>query len=40
EGFNNRVKVLKRRCYGIFNVDHIFQRLSLDINGYEWFPAS
>ena len=35
EGFNNRVKVLKRRCYGIFNVDRIFQRLTLDINGYE-----
>ncbi|MBE9069717.1 transposase [Leptolyngbya cf. ectocarpi LEGE 11479] len=39
EGFNNRVKVLKRRCYGIFDVDHIFKRLSLDINDYEWFPA-
>ena len=37
EGFNNRVKVLKRRCYGIFNVDEIFQRLTLDINGYENF---
>jgi transposase len=35
EGFNNRVKVLKRRCYGIFNVSQIFQRLTLDINGYE-----
>lgn len=35
EGFNNRVKVLKRRSYGIFNVEHIFQRLNLDINGYE-----
>ena len=37
EGFNNRVKVLKRRCYGIFDVAHIFQRLTLDINGYEKF---
>ena len=37
EGFNNRVKVLKRRCYGIFDVDRIFQRLTLDINGYQWF---
>ena len=37
EGFNNRVKVLKRRCYGIFDVDRIFQRLTLDINGYERF---
>lgn len=37
EGFNNRVKVLKRRCYGIFNVGRIFQRLTLDITGYEIF---
>lgn len=37
EGFNNRVKVLKRRCYGIFDVDHLFQRLTLDIHGYERF---
>ncbi|OQX23987.1 MAG: hypothetical protein BWK80_23195 [Desulfobacteraceae bacterium IS3] len=22
EGFNNRIKVIKRRCYGIFNVRH------------------
>ncbi len=37
EGFNNRVKVLKRRCYGIFDVGQIFQRLTLDINGSERF---
>jgi transposase len=37
EGFNNRVKVLKRRCYGIFDVSRIFQRLTLDLNGYEQF---
>ena len=37
EGFNNRAKLLKRQCYGIFNVDRIFQRLTLDINGYERF---
>lgn len=40
EGFNNRVKVLKRRCYGIFDVDQIFQRLTLDINGYERFDLT
>ena len=40
EGFNNRVKVLKRRCYGIFDVDHLFQRLTLDIHGYERFSLS
>jgi transposase len=37
EGLNNRVKVLKRRCYGIFDVGQIFQWLTLDINGYERF---
>ena len=40
EGFNNRIKVLKRRCYGIFNVKRIFQRLTLDVNGYERFPSA
>lgn len=37
EGFNNRIKVLKRRCYGIFKVGRIFQRLYLDVEGYELF---
>jgi transposase len=37
EGFNNRVKVLKRRCYGIFNVGSLFQRLTLDSHGYQLF---
>ena len=37
EGFNNRVKVLKRRCYGIFDVERLFQRLTLDIHGYQRF---
>lgn len=34
EGFNNKVKVLKRRCYGIFNLQHLFQRIFLDFSGY------
>ena len=34
EGFNNKIKVLKRRCYGLFNLDHIFQRIFLDLEGY------
>ena len=33
EGFNNKVKVLKRRCYGIFNLKHLFQRIFLDFSG-------
>jgi transposase len=37
EGLNNKIKVLKRRCYGIFNLDHLFQRLFLDLEGYALF---
>lgn len=34
EGLNNKIKVMKRRCYGIFNLTHLFQRISLDLAGY------
>ena len=34
EGLNNKIKVIKRRCYGIFRLDHLFQRITLDIQGY------
>ncbi len=37
EGFDNKVKVLKRRCYGITNLTHLFQRLYLDLEGYRLF---
>jgi transposase len=37
EGFNHKAKVLKRRCYGIFNLTHLFQRLFLDLEGYRFF---
>ena len=37
EGLNNKVKVIKRRCYGIRKVDTLFQRLWLDLKGYAWF---
>lgn len=37
EGFNNKIKVLKRRCYGITNLAHFFQRIYLDIEGYRLF---
>ena len=40
EGFNNKVKVLKRRCYGIFNLHHLFQRIYLDLHGYRLFAAT
>ncbi|MFO1434194.1 MAG: ISL3 family transposase [Candidatus Competibacteraceae bacterium] len=37
EGLNNKIKVIKRRCYGIFKVSHLFQRLFIDLAGYEQF---
>jgi transposase len=37
EGLNNKIKTLKRRCYGIHNVSHLFQRLYLDLEGYRRF---
>ena len=37
EGLNNKLKVLKRRCYGLFNLDHLFQRIFLDLEGYRQF---
>ena len=37
EGFNNKVKVLKRRCYGIFDENCLFRRLFLDCYGYALF---
>lgn len=42
EGFNNKVKVLKRRAYGLSNLQHLFQRIYLDLQGYRLFarPAT
>ena len=42
EGFNNKVKVLKRRAYGLYNLKHLFQRIYLDMQGYQLFaqPAT
>ena len=37
EGLNNKLKVLKRRCYGLRNVGRLFQRLTLDLDGYRRF---
>ncbi|MCP4378094.1 MAG: ISL3 family transposase [bacterium] len=34
EGLNNKIKVLKRRCYGILKPCHLFQRITLDLAGY------
>ncbi len=37
EGLNNKIKVLKRRCYGLYKTESLFQRLFLDLKGYEAF---
>jgi transposase len=37
EGFNNKIKAIKRRCYGILNIDHLFQRIYLDTCGFSLF---
>lgn len=37
EGLNNKLKVLKRRCYGITTLTHLYQRVCLDLNGYARF---
>jgi len=39
EGLNNKLKVLKRRCYGLFNLEHLFQRIFLDLEGYRLFAG-
>ncbi|HBG94234.1 MAG TPA: hypothetical protein DDY14_02690 [Chromatiaceae bacterium] len=33
EGLNNKIRVIKRRCYGIINTEHLFQRIYLDFSG-------
>ena len=39
EGLNNKLKVLKRRCYGLFNLKHLFQRIFLDLEGFRLFAG-
>jgi transposase len=35
EGLNNKIKVLKRRCYGLYKTTSIFQRIFLDLEGFQ-----
>jgi len=39
EGFNNKLKTITRRSYGLKRVDSLFRRLWLDLNGYRHFVA-
>ncbi len=40
EGLNNKIKTIKRRCYGIKKVSTLFQRLWLDLEGLDRFFLS
>ena len=37
EGLNDKIKVFKRRCYGLVKTETLFQRLFLDLQGYECY---
>jgi transposase len=37
EGLNNKIKVIKRRCYGFFKTESLFQRLHLDLIGFNQY---
>jgi transposase len=37
EGLNNKIKLLKRRAYGVKNLGNLFRRIWLDLRGYEAF---
>jgi len=40
EALNNKIKTIKRRCYGINKVSTLFQRIWLDLQGREQFFLS
>jgi transposase len=37
EGFNNKIKVLTRRSYGLRSASRLFQRIKLDTEGLAMF---
>jgi transposase len=37
EGINNKIKTIKRRCYGLTDVRRVFQRIFLDLEGFHLF---
>lgn len=37
EGLNNKIKVIKRRCYGISGIGRLFQHIWLDVEGWRFF---
>lgn len=39
EGLNNKIKVIKRRCYGLTSAISLFRRIWPDLNGREAFAC-
>lgn len=39
EGFNNKLKVIKRRCYGLGSAGSLYRRVWLDLNGRKAFAG-
>lgn len=39
EGLNNKIKVIKRRCYGLSDALNLFRRIWLDLNGRQAFAS-
>ena len=37
EGLNNKIKTIKRRCYSMTHAGHLFQRILLDLTGFDRF---
>ena len=37
EGLNNKIKAIKRWCYGLYKTESIFQRLFLNLKKYKAF---
>jgi transposase len=35
DGLNNKIKVVKRRCYGFTKTELLFQRLMMDMQGFK-----
>ncbi|UHD16239.1 ISL3 family transposase [Thiocapsa bogorovii] len=40
EGLNNKIKVIKRRCYGMPSLKHLYHRVCLELDGYAQFGTA
>jgi len=40
EELNTKIRVLTRRCFGLSNLEHFFQRLWLDLEAYRAFGCT